>query len=107
MLASRDPTAEDVQNDLAAIFIMQHEIPKDIIKDLDMKDQLGRSLGNLEILLGVVRAITGDLSSLHQSIQGSAQWGPGLLLDVEEAKVLELWDILQSEVQKFKDQYSV
>ncbi|KAK5634674.1 hypothetical protein RRF57_010387 [Xylaria bambusicola] len=101
-LASRDPTEEDVQNDLAAVSIL-----RDIIKGQNMQDQSGPSLSNLEILLGAVSAITGDLDGLRNSIKSSTHPGPGLLLDVEKAKVLELWATLQSEVQKFKDQYSV
>ncbi|KAI0521853.1 hypothetical protein F5B22DRAFT_643438 [Xylaria bambusicola] len=105
-LASRDPTEEDVQNDLAAVSILRTSF-KDIIKGQNMQDQSGPSLNNLEILLGAVSAITGDLDGLRDSIKSSTQPGPGLLLNVEKAKVLELWATLQSEVQKFKDQYSV
>jgi len=102
MLADRDPTPEDVQDDLAAVSILQ-----DIIKNQNMQDQSGPSLNNLQILLGAVDALAGDLSGLRQSIQESTQPGPGLLLNVQKAKVLEQWDLLRAEVQRFKDQYAV
>ncbi|KAI0453829.1 hypothetical protein F5B21DRAFT_504922 [Xylaria acuta] len=101
MLADRDPTEEDVQNDLAALTVLQG-----IIKNQNMQDQSGPSLNNLEVLLGAVDGLTSDLSGLRQSIQDSAQPGPGLLLDVEEAKVLEQWDLLRAEVQEFNDHYA-
>lgn len=38
-----------------------------------------------------------DLKNLSQSIEESAQPGPGLLLGVEKEKLLEMWDLLKNE----------
>lgn len=47
--------------------------------------------------IGAVAAITSDLSSLSESFAESAHPGPGLLLDTEKGKLLELWDLLAAE----------
>ncbi|KAI0549661.1 hypothetical protein F4679DRAFT_584376 [Xylaria curta] len=92
MLASQNLTQEDVHNDLAAVSIIQN-----MIEEQDMEDQSRPLLGDLEILLGAVIAISGDLSGLRQSILDSTQPGPRLLLDVEGVKVLELWENLETD----------
>ncbi|KAI1735894.1 hypothetical protein F4680DRAFT_452556 [Xylaria scruposa] len=102
MLASRNLTQEDIRNDLAAVSIIQN-----MIEEQDMEDQSGPLLGDLEVLIGAVSAITGDLSGLRQSILDSTQPGPSLLLNIERVKVLELWENLETDAEIFKEQYSV
>ncbi|KAE8148377.1 hypothetical protein BDV25DRAFT_141849 [Aspergillus avenaceus] len=93
---------EDLQHDLAAVAAIQN-----LFSEQNMQDQSATSINNMEVLLGAVSAISSDISNLRESIQESAQPGPELLLDLDEAKLLELWSHLTDEIQKFKDQYQI
>ncbi|KAI0007798.1 hypothetical protein F4779DRAFT_619205 [Xylariaceae sp. FL0662B] len=92
----------DVQDDLVAVTRIQA-----MISGVNMKDQSGPSLSNLETLLGGIAAITADLSNLRQTIEEDAHPDDSVLLGVEKDKVLELWNDLRKEVERFMDQYDM
>ncbi|KAK1237730.1 hypothetical protein MKX07_003566 [Trichoderma sp. CBMAI-0711] len=91
---------ENFQQDLDAL-----ERLKKLIDGLNVQDDTQGSLENLQRAVGATVEIINDLTALSDYVAEHTEPGPGPLLNLEKAALLEMWKDLETEVQKFLDEY--
>ncbi|ETS02061.1 hypothetical protein M419DRAFT_35303 [Trichoderma reesei RUT C-30] len=91
---------EHFQDDMNAL-----EAVKKLVDQQNTQDNTQDSLQNLQQAVGATVEIVNDLTALSDYVAEHMEPGPGPLLNLEKAALLEMWKNLETEVQKFLDEY--
>ncbi|OTA07034.1 hypothetical protein A9Z42_0078390 [Trichoderma parareesei] len=91
---------EHFQDDMNAL-----EAVKKLVDQQNTQDNTQDSLQNLQQAVGATVEIVNDLTALSDYVTEHTEPGPGPLLNLEKAALLEMWKNLETEVQKFLDEY--
>nr|WNZ75637.1 hypothetical protein [Trichoderma harzianum] len=103
--------SEDFDIDCEALEILKfhgianEEIEQGILDKQNMQDDSDGSMNNLQLAVGATVDIWNDLTALSTYVAEHTKPEPGLLLNQQKNKFLEMWSDLATEVQEFLDNY--
>ncbi|KAI9044979.1 uncharacterized protein KD926_010302 [Aspergillus affinis] len=90
-LRERDP-ADDLEDDLTALGVIREKVAA-----MNMEDQSGEAIHNMQLVLGSVRVIITDLTAIEDSIEKANAPANEIILGHEKAKIIRKWNDLAVE----------